>query len=589
MLIIVVALSVFLFSPFSGKKKPGTTLPPRQDGATPATSADDLDAAKKAFSTQNFDKVIALLDNQRESNDFDIQKMLAYSFAGLKKFDEAIVAFEKTLAQRKVPENGFALAYLYEITGRINVARLLYEELVGLELPPKMRKGVYEGLSRTSVFENDTKAAIKYNMEMVKRYPDSPEGFLALFKIMRNTGLTKGLDKLVAHGDKFHLKNFAYNFWVGVLYFETGAFKNALERFQSCIKIEPTNSTPYYYSYRILKRQKNIEQALADLEKYHRLNPLLPHIFFEAAIDAKNEGRLDLAYKFIRSSYTMDRTLLGRDDKGTMRAIERMVKQNGSETDKKFLSAFINYINGDHKLARDQMQHLLPAVEKTELETDTRRILRECDILDQQEKDYQGYLASLERQKRLQQQAMMQAANAAPGTNEFENETEAELIMRKAMINPNDLRMQYFAGLQLARIGAVEDAKRFFDNALRLNPNILEANYSMAKVLMFQEQNRRAREYVDRALKINPNNSQSLSMSAALHLKERDYSRAVSDAEGALKANPNNGEARLVLAEVAMNNNDFSKARREITMGLEIEKDPERRARLMRLKKSLPN
>jgi cytochrome c-type biogenesis protein CcmH/NrfG len=110
----------------------------------------------------------------------------------------------------------------------------------------------------------------------------------------------------------------------------------------------------------------------------------------------------------------------------------------------------------------------------------------------------------------------------------------------------------------------------------------------MAKILMFQEQNRRARQYIDQALKINPNNSQALSMSASLHLKERDFSRAFSDAEGALKSNPNNGEARLVLAEIAIKNNNFNKARQEINMGLEVERDPERRERLTRLKKNLP-
>lgn len=587
LLIVILALAAFFLNPFSGKK-PKPDKPRQTDTVSSQKEAKDLIIeAEKAFSDQDFQKVISLLGPSKDEKNYEIQRMLGYSFAALKLFDDAIVAFEKSLELRKVPENGFSLAYLYEITGRINVARLLYEELLSAQLPPKMQRGVYEGLSRTSVFENDTKAALNYNMEMVKRYPESTEGFVALLKIIRSTGQIKGIEKLVAHGDNFHKRNFEFNFWLGLLYFEIGNFNDSLKRFKACIEIDPENSTPYYYTYRILKRQKNIEQALADLENYHKLNPLLPHIFFEAAIDAKNEGRLDLAYKFIRSAYTMDRTLLGRDDKGTMRAVERMIKSSGSEIDKKFLSVFVNYINGDHKLARDQIKHLLPKLANSELKIDANRILNELDLLDRQERDYQNYLSRLERQKQ-QQQAMMQAA-ATSGPNEFENETQADQIMRKAMINPNDLKMQYFAGLQLARIGAVEDAKRFFENALRLNPNVLEANYSMAKVLMFQQQNRKAREYVDRALKINPNNSQSLSMSASLHLQERDFSRAQSDAEGALKANPNNGEARLVLAEIAVRNNDYRKASKEVNMGLEVEKDPERREKLLRLKKSLPN
>ncbi|MDN5279497.1 MAG: hypothetical protein PWR01_3462, partial [Clostridiales bacterium] len=352
LLIVVLGLGVFLFFPSGSKKKP---IEKKQPTSTTTQTSDFLQEAKAAFSKGDYDETIALLENHRQDSDYEIQRMLGYSYAAVKRFDDAIVAFEKTMESRRVPENGFSLAYLYEITGRNNVARMLYEDLLSAELPPRMQKGVYEGLSRTSVFENNTKAAIKYNMAMIKRYPDSPEGFVALLKIMRNTGHLKGLENLVTHGDKFHEANFEYNFWLGVIYFESGDFSNSLKRFRTCIEIDPENSTPYYYTYRVLKRQKNIEQALADLEKYHKLNPLLPHIFFEAAIDAKNEGRLDLAYKFLRSSYTMDRTLLGRNDKGAMRAIERMIKASGSEIDKRFFSGFINYINGDHKVARDQI------------------------------------------------------------------------------------------------------------------------------------------------------------------------------------------------------------------------------------------
>jgi tetratricopeptide (TPR) repeat protein len=590
LLIIVLVAGIFLFNPFASRPTRDRPDKPGDDSQTEVPSASRetlIEDAKKAFARNDFQKTVTLLNKFRKENDYEIQRMLGYSYAGLKMFDPAIVAFEKTLEKRKVPENGFSLAYLYEITGRLKVARLLYEDLLNAKLPPKMLKAVYEGLSRTSVYENNTKAAFQYNMEMVKRYPESPEGFVALIKILKNIGSLKGIENLVARGDKFQKNNFEYNFWLGVLYFEAGKFDKALKRFRTCIKIDPKNSTPYYYSYRILKRQKNIETALKDLEKYHKLNPMLPHIFFEAAIDAKNEGRLDLTYKFLRSAYTLDRTLLGRDDKGAMRAVEKMINQKGRKLDKQFMTAFINYINGDYKVARDQIRHLLPRIKGTDMETDAMRILRECDLLDKQERDYKGYMAGIQRQRLLEQQALMQSA-AANAQKEFSNETEAEIIMKKAMINPNDLHMQYYAGLQLAKLGAIEDAKRFFQNALRLNPNVLEVNYSMAKVLIFQNQNLQAREYIDRALKVHPNNSQTLSLSASLHFKERDYSRAKSDAEAALKSNPNNGEARLVLAEVAMKQNNFRQALKEVEKGLRIEKNPERRQKLLNIKNSLP-
>lgn len=592
LLIIVLALGIFLFNPFSGKQGPARTRPASDPAgpAEPAATAISKDstaaikAAKEPFEKGLFEKTLEILAPHKDVADFDLQRMLAYSYAGVKLFDPAIIAFEKTLEMRKIPENAYSLAYLYEITGRINVARILYEQLLAAELLPKMRRAVYEGLARTTAYENDIKLAFKYNTELVKNYPDSPEGVVALIKLLKHSGVLKGLENLVALGEKYHSKNFEYNFWLAVLYYDSGNFDEAMKHFKRCIEISPDNSTPYFYTYHILKRQKNIEQALADLEKYHRLNPLLPHIFFEASIDAKKENRLDLAYKFIRSAVTMDRTLLGRDDKGTMHAVERMIKANGSELDKKFLSAFVNYINGDYKIAREQVTHMTPEIKGTGYEDDGRRIIRECDILAMQDQKYAAHVAGLQQQRQLETLAKLETVVSTPG---LEADTPAEKLKRNAMQNPNDLRLQYTAGLELARLGHIDAAKVFFSNAIRLNPNLVEPNYSMAKVLVFEENFTDARLYIDQALKVNPNNSQTLSLSALLHMQNRDFMRAQSDSEGALKANPNNGEARMVLAEVFARNSDYRRALQEIDLGLEVESDPHRREQLLRLKDNL--
>lgn len=590
LLLIVLAIGFTLFNPFAEKQKPlrGKAGQPKSTTEAEKPSSGDskeaLAAAREPFEKGDYDKALAILLPNRDADDYELQRMLAYSLAGVKMFDAAILAFEKTLEMRKVPENAYSLAYLYEITGRNNVARILYEQLLAAELPPKMRRATYEGLARTTAYENDVRLAFKYNTELVKNYPDSPEGVVALIKLLKNTGSLRGLENLVALGEKYHAGNFDYNFWLAVLYYESGRFNDAMKYFRRCIELAPDNSTPYFYTYHILKRQKNIEQALADLEKYHKLNPLLPHIFFEAAIDARKENRLDLAYKFYRSAVTMDRTLLGRDDKGTIHAVERMVKANGSDLDKLFLAAFINYINGDYKIAREQISHLSDAIKATDYADDGRRIIRECDILAMQDARYASYVAGLQQQRQLETLTRLESVVSTPG---LETDTPADKLKRQAMQNPNDLRLQYTAGLELAKLGHLDAAKIFFANAIRLNPNLVEPNYSMAKVLLFEENLPDARNYINQALKVNPNNSLSLSLSALLHMQSRDFMRAQSDAEGALKANPNNGEARLVLAEVFARNSNYRRALQEIDLGLEVESDPHRREQLTRLKENL--
>jgi tetratricopeptide (TPR) repeat protein len=362
-----------------------------------------------------------------------------------------------------------------------------------------------------------------------------------------------------------------------------GNFQKALSRFKTCIKLDSSNSTPYYYSYRILKRQKNIEQALKEMEKYYNLNPLLPHIFFEASIDAKNDGQIDLAYKFIRNALTSDRTLLGRDDKGTLKAVERSIKRSKSKLEKDFFYSFYDFINGDFNAAKEQLKKLLPSIKDTHMERDARKMIAECHLIEKQESDYQTYLRN-QQQARLRQD---QPKNITKVSAPIEEETEIDVLKKKAMMNPNDLRLQYLTGLKLAEAGDLKSSKGFLQNALRLNPNILEANFSLAKIYIHEKNSIEARRHVNKALKINPNSSQALSLSANLYLTNNDYSRAMSDAEGALKSNPNNGEARLVLAQIHIRNHDFDSAINEIDLGLEVEMHPERRDKLLKLKRSL--
>ena len=210
-------------------------------------------------------------------------------------------------------------------------------------------------------------------------------------------------------------------------------------------------------------------------------------------------------------------------------------------------------------------------------------MLAECRLIEKQEMAYQNYLINQQRAKQLKNQP--QKSNKI--RMQVEEETEIDVLKKKAMMNPNDLRLQYLTGLKLAEAGDLKGSKTFLQSALRLNPNILEANFSLAKIYIHEKNSIEARKHINKALKINPNSSQALSLSANLYLENNDFSRATSDAEGALKSNPNNGEARLVLAQIHVRNHDFAAAINEIDLGLEVEAHPQRRDQLIQLKRSL--
>lgn len=587
LLVIVIGITAFMFYTSSGpsRRRPVTRVD-ETDDISEIPDSDAIAAAQIEFNNQNYEQVLRLLEGRVAPDNYEGQRMLAYSFAAEGRHDAAIVAFENALALRRVPELAYSLAYMYELTGRTRVARILYEEVLTAELPPRMLRGAHEGLARTSHFEQDLAKSFNSNREIVMRYPDSVEGFISLFQVMKKAGRTSGLENLVRRGDQYHINSYEYNYWLAVLYFENEQYDAALNRFRRCIRIDPDNSTPYYYSYRIFRKQNNLNQALDELAKYQERNPLLPHVFFNAAIDAKNAGRLDLAYRFMRSALTRDRALLGRNDQGTLRAVERMMRQQGSSQDRALFEAFMNFVNGDHLRARQQAERLLPRLEGTEL-ADARMIIVESDRIAQQDESYARYMAQLRRHQEYERMAQLEAARLEEMADVAEGEDPVAALRRNAMNNPNDLRLQYSTGLELARRGHISDAKSFLNNAIRINPNIMEPHFSMARIYLAEGDDRRAREFVDNALAANPSNSQTLSLSANLHFMSRDLESARRDANSAIRSNPNNAEARKVLAQIYLQRSEFDNARSEINRGLRVARDPQLIQKLNELKGNL--
>ena len=85
--------------------------------------------AKKAFAKEDYKKTLEFLAGLEDKEDYDVQRMFAYIYSSKKEYDRAIIFFEKVLKIKKVPVDGYSLAYLYEVTGRSSAAASLYTEL----------------------------------------------------------------------------------------------------------------------------------------------------------------------------------------------------------------------------------------------------------------------------------------------------------------------------------------------------------------------------------------------------------------------------------------------------------------------------
>lgn len=585
LLVLLVGVFLYMGSPFKPPQTTRATATPTPT-VKPPNMNDQLKKASEAFDKNDFQTIIQALDSFKTSDDHRVQSLLGYGYAGLKDLPAAAEAFEKALKGRRDPSYAYSLAYVYETMGEFAKARDQYQDLKSAPLTKGVMLKVILGIARCSALINEPKAAFEAYKEALKEDPTRLDSYLGILKLMKSAGSYQMIPKLREKGDQYHSENFMYNFLLGNLYYDSGDFEKALTAFQKAAKIDPKNSSPFYYIYRIYRKTRKIEEAVNELEKFYVLNPYLPFIFYQAALDSKNENRLDLAFKFLRTSVIMERALLGRDDNGTIYAVERYVQENGTSDEKLFMQVFKEYTGGNFRKALELAIKSAPKLKDRRLQMDNDRLIVEVRSLVAGEDKYNSYLAGM----REQQDAAMAALKAKMA--EKGNQPEAvkadpgDELKRVALSNPKDAKLQYSTALQLARLGDLDGAKTFLRETIRANPTISEAYYSLGKIAKVQGDLNEASNHLLQAVKVNPANSQAHSMLATIFLDMNDTERARQCAESAINNNPNNSEARLVLAKIFSQTNK-QRALDEIEIGLAVEQDPQKQQEFASLKSQL--
>jgi tetratricopeptide (TPR) repeat protein len=588
LLLILLVGGFFLF--FAPGKPVSPKIPPASSTST-GSSGDarplDLDSVKtkanQAIDQGDFAQAIQVLSSVPNQGDADFHAVFGYAYSGSQDFPKAVGQFEAALAKKREPAWVYALAFLYDNLGDYARARPLYEELTKQQLPPEIQAKIFAGLGRAFRWSGDRRNALKAFLRAVKIAPKDDSSFIEIFKVLPTENLGVKWQDVCDIGDRYHAENFSYLFWKASFLQEIGESQAALEAFRASVAINPENPAPFFHMYNLLRKNRRIDEALAELEKFLRLQAPLPYIYFQAALDAKAEQRLDLAFQFLRRSILFDRSLLGRNDQGTIQAVSDHLKARGSPEQKQFMTVFNRFITGEFQAARSEMARLLTVLKDPLLREDGNRLIHECDRVIMGERAYQKYLAD-QRAAEQQQRAALQPAPAEP---EPIPDTPAEELKRKALANPRDIRLQYLTAVRLAQVGDLAGSRKFLQETLRADPNVPEAHYSLARLALNDNDSPLAREHLEKALAIRPNHSQTRSFLATLYLTDGDTDKAALEARQALIANPANPEARLVLAEVYTRQNLPEKAREHIEIGLECEKSPAGIARLQELKARL--
>ncbi len=553
---------------------------------------------KQFFDKGDYDKTIENLSGYKDSDNYDIQRMIAYSLASKKEFDKAILAFERVLKIRKVPADGYSLGYLYEVTGRFSAAASLYTELAELNLPPNLKRNILEGIARISEYLPDNEDLYKYIQNLVNDYPDSKDGIISIIKYKQSNNLFDDIESLAAQGNEHFSEDYSYNYQLARLFDASGDYKNALAYYKKCTKIKSENYTPFFDCYNLLKKANKPEDAIKALEQFIDGGQIYSNIFFDASLQAKNYKMYRQAFRLYLASVVSDSSLLGKEDEGLVSDVERYYKENGDETEKKYINAFISYLNGDYSSAISEVNDIKEKLDNSIYKKDYKLLLEACEAIlakdkkrDEEIMAYENYLKAQEEAEKARKEAeenrKVSSAKTSGSNGKSMHGLSDNDIRAMVLKNQNNFDIQMQAAKEFLNRGKLSDAENYFKNATVVKNKAYEPFYQLAKIYSMKNDFIKSQANIEEAVKRNPSDINSLSFASSVCLRNNDYEKSRYYAEATLQYAPSNTLAKITLAKVDMAQGDFASAESLIDSALVEEKSNILRYELENIKKQI--
>lgn len=606
LLIIVLVLSAFYYR-FNASNRPiikdldsdnKAEMKKSEEEDKLAKAGQKLEDAIGAFNKKNYKLAYDLLQGYSQGDDYDLVKVRAYSLAAMGRDTDAILEFEKLMNIKKVPENAFALAYVYEKAGFLDTAHKTYEELSQAKLASTLEVDILEGLVRTLAYESDEKKRFQKVQRLVKLSPSSELGAVAFAKICSELTNDKRPQQFIEKLWEIHKKSYEYNYWAGIYSLNNGFVSFAIKLFNNCIALAPENSGAYFYAFKAEKENGNNAKALALLEKYRSMTSVqvASKTIYEAAREAYKLKKLKLAYELYRSAVSADRSILANDDSDLLKDVETRLVPMLSPEERAFHQVFKRYLDGQYDLALEQMQKLHPSLEQP-LKFDGFNLMRECKSVKRQDNQYLQYLADLEQAKideelakKLEKKLAAEEEAFAKLVEQLPDESLLDAIKRNAMLDPTNYASQYNAAVSLSENGFYQESVLFFELAQRLEPSNHEPAFSLAKLNFLQGNPFSTGQNIKRALELAPSDTSVLTLAAEIELSKNNPDSALAYAQKALKANVNNYDAKAMLAQAHAQRGEVQEAKALIEQALAAKNmDAALRKRLTDLKGSLHN
>ncbi|RCK78777.1 MAG: hypothetical protein OZSIB_1130 [Candidatus Ozemobacter sibiricus] len=574
---------------------------------TPAEVAEAVRRAEEAAKAGRFEEAFQALEKLQQEDDPRLQALLGEIQGRRGSYASAAVHFERALARKKEPAWQVGLAEALLRSDRPAAAEKWLAELEKTPLVPSLRERMLMGRAQAASATRDVAGALAMFQRLQREFPGSLAGFLEALRLLvqeRPNDLPAQIASLREKGDARHSGVYDYHFWLAKAYDQAGKPAESEEQWRKASASRPEEPYPHQMLYQLARAGGRSLAALEELLLLYDLGAeaasepaLLPRALFQAALEAREFGRLDLAFRFLRASVLRDRSLLSQDDQGTVQAVAVHVASAGTPEEQKFMAAFQAIYQGEHREAAQLAEKLLPEVKDPHLRRDVETLLADCRKILSDEAAYRKYLADQQEAKR--QAALASAAAAAsaaarlaaaasgtprtPSSGSPKAEQIARVKERLAAAKGNPAVL-YDGGRELFALGDREGARAAFLKSLKEAPNLWEAHHCLALIAISEKNNTEAAGHLEQAMRLNPDHAKIKSLYAFLKLQMGDFPSAVVHAQRALELDAQDGQAHLVLADIYYRSKREDDAMRMVNQGLAVETDPRIVAALEALK-----
>jgi TonB family protein len=146
----------------------------------------------------------------------------------------------------------------------------------------------------------------------------------------------------------------------------------------------------------------------------------------------------------------------------------------------------------------------------------------------------------------------LDTANAIRLYNENNYQAAIEILRRAVKERKDDAQAWLHLGIAFSRVGKSKDARKAFEQTIKLKPNLPQAYIGMAYVLLDAYNLPEAERYALRAVGVDSSNAEAHYALGLIVLRRNDAAKALAEAEATLNVSPTFAGALILKAEAAL-------------------------------------